>query len=160
VLLFADAFRNRPAAPAMLRALVYGLAILHLGPGIAFALLAFGCEGPNPHLAALCGKDALPSFALLTAAVWLVLGLGLAALLLVRRARRSRLPNTGLRVWALLALLAAGALVGASVDWLAGSGMGYLAIPVALAAGWLSLANPPACQPAPPEPQPREARRP
>lgn len=28
----------------MLRALVYGLAILHLGPGIAFALVAFGCD--------------------------------------------------------------------------------------------------------------------
>lgn len=51
----------------MLRALIFGLTILHLGPGIAFALLAFGCEAPVPVLGALCGRRAFSSFGLLTA---------------------------------------------------------------------------------------------
>jgi hypothetical protein len=74
----------------MLRALIYGLAILHLGPGIAFALLAFGCGQPGPLLGAPCDSTPLSSFALLTFAAWVLMLLGLAAMYAVRRARYSR----------------------------------------------------------------------
>ena len=134
----------------MLRALIYGLTILHLGPGIAFALLAFGCDEPTPYLGAICGKSALSSFALLTAGGWLILLLGLAAMHLVQRARSATPPNTGLRALALLAVLATGATLGAASAWLTGSQYWFLAIPGALAVGWLFLANPLACQPQPP----------
>lgn len=134
----------------MPRALIYGLAILHLGPAMAFALLAFGCEEPTPSLGALCGEGALSSFALLTAGAWLILLLGLAAMHLLWRARRSTPPSTGPRVLALLALLATGAVLGAAAAWLTGSQYWFLAIPAALAIGWLFLANPLACQPEPP----------
>jgi len=133
----------------MLRALLYGLTILHLGPGFAFALLAFGCDGATPYLGAACGKGVFSSFALLTAGGWLILGLGLAAVHLVRLARKSVPPRTDLRVWALLAVLAVGALLGASGALLTGGPYWFLAIPASLAAGWLFLANPQACQPAP-----------
>lgn len=131
----------------MLRLLVYGLAILHLGPGVAFALLAFGCDGANPYLGAVCTKNALPSFALLTIGSWLILGSGLAAAHLVRLARRSVPQHGTVRVWALLAVTAVGTLVGASGAWLTGGQYWYLAIPASLATGWLFLANPLACQP-------------
>jgi hypothetical protein len=124
----------------MLRALIYGLSILHLGPGIAFALLAFGCEEPTPYLRAVCGKSALSSFALLTAGSWLILLLGLAAMHLVQRTRSST-P---------LAVIATGSSLGAAGAWLTGSQHWFLAIPSALAVGWLFLANPLACQPEPP----------
>ena len=55
------------------RALLYGLAILHLGPGVAFGVLAFGCEGAAPALGAVCNKGTLASFALLTVGSWLIL---------------------------------------------------------------------------------------
>jgi hypothetical protein len=131
----------------MLRALLYGLAILHLGPGIAFALLAFGCEGANPYLGAICGRNIFSLFALLTAGGWLILSLGLVAMHLLRRARGSVPPRIALRVWALLAVLAVGALMAASGAWLTGSQYWFLAIPASLAVGWLYLANPVACQP-------------
>ncbi len=134
----------------MLRALLYGLTILHLGPGFAFALLAFGCDGATPYLAAVCGKSVFSSFALLTAGGWLILSLGLAAVHLVRLARSSVPPSTSLRAWALLAVLAVGALLGASGAWLTGSQYWFLAIPASLATGWLFLANPLACAPEPP----------
>ena len=133
----------------MLRALLYGLTILHLGLGVAFALLALGCEGETPYLGAICGKSVFSSFALLTAGGWLILSLGLAAVHLVRLARSSVPSRTSLRVWALLAVLAVGALVGASGVWLTGSQYWFLAIPASLATGWLFLANPLACQPEP-----------
>jgi len=129
----------------MLRALIYGLTILHLGPGIAFALLAFGCDQPEPYLGAVCGKAGLSSFGLLTMGAWLVLVVALAASRLVQRARTSAPPNTTARTLALLAVLAAGALLGAAGEWLSGSQYWFLAIPVALALGWLLLANPLAC---------------
>lgn len=69
----------------MLRVLIYGLTILHLGPGIAFAVLAFGCEEATPRLGALCGRNVFSSFALITLTSWTVLGLGLAAVLALRR---------------------------------------------------------------------------
>lgn len=71
----------------MLRALLYALAILHLGPGFAFAVVAFGCDGIKPALGTMCGDNAFSSFALLTACAWLTMGLGLAAMRVLRRAR-------------------------------------------------------------------------
>ena len=51
----------------MFRRLVVGLALLHLGPGAAFALLAFGCDGTAPALGGgVCGRSELAAFA------WLV----------------------------------------------------------------------------------------
>ena len=129
----------------MLRALVYGLTILHLGPGFAFALLAFGCEEPEPYLRFICGKHALSSFALLTVGAWVVLLVGLAAISFVQRARQNPPPNFGPRAIALVAVLSAGALIGAAGNWLTGSQYWFLAIPGALAVGWLFLANPLAC---------------
>lgn len=131
----------------MLRSLLCGITILHLGPAVAFALLAFGCDGATAYLEAVCGRSALSSFALLTAGAWMILLLALAAFQLVRLARRSVPPRISLRFWALIALLALGALLGASGVWLTGSRYGFLAIPAALATGWLFLANPLACVP-------------
>ena len=131
----------------MLRALVYGLTILHLGPGLAFALLAFGCEEPEPHLRFICAKDALSSFGLLTVGAWVVLLVGLAAVSFVQRARRAPPPNSGHRAIALVAVLSTGALIGAAGSWLTGSQHWFLSIPGALALGWLFLANPLACTP-------------
>jgi hypothetical protein len=131
----------------MLRALIYGLAILHLGPGFAFALLVFGCEEPTPYLGAVCGKNALASFALLTGCGWLILLMGLAAMHLLQRARAAAPPSTGLRAMALLVLLATGGVLGTTGAWLTGSQYWFAAIPATLAVGWLVLANPLACQP-------------
>lgn len=128
----------------MLRALIFGLTILHLGPGIAFALLAFGCEAPVPVLGALCGRRAFSSFGLLTAGSWVCLLVGAAAVHLVQRARRA--PSAlGRRVQALCAVLAAGALLGTAGAWLTGSQYAFLAIPGALVVGWWFLADPLAC---------------
>lgn len=60
----------------MLRALVYGLAILHLGPGIAFAALAFGCDPAQPLLGALCERSGFGTFLQITAVAWVLLGAG------------------------------------------------------------------------------------
>lgn len=137
----------------MLRALLYALTILHLGPGIAFAMLAFGCDGPAAPLGEVCHMGVFASFASLTAWAWLILCSGLAAVLLVQRARRAAWPATGPRIAALLALLATGALIGAAGQWITHGPWGYLAVPAALAAGWLFLANPLACEAqAPPGP--------
>ena len=128
-----------------LRALLYGLAILHLGPGIAFGVLAFGCEGTVPVLGAVCSKSLLASFALLTVGSWLILVAGLAAAMLVERARHG--GPTRARLQALLAVLATGALLGAAGTWLTGNPSWWLAIPGALAGAWLFLANPLECAP-------------
>jgi hypothetical protein len=69
----------------VLRALLYGLAILHLGPGIAFAVLAFGCDPSGPLLGAVCQGNTLAVFLGLTLVFWLLLGAGTAAMLLLRR---------------------------------------------------------------------------
>lgn len=60
----------------MLRVVVYALAILHLGPGIAFAVLAFGC-GEWPLLGAICQKSELQAIAILTVGLWLAMSVGL-----------------------------------------------------------------------------------
>jgi hypothetical protein len=130
------------------RRLLVGLALLHLGPGAAFAVLAFGCDGTAPALASgVCGRSELAAFGWLTLLAWLVMGLGLAALHLLQKARAAPLPGTGARLAALLALLAEGALVAAAGVWLGGSQLWVLAVPAVLAAGWLMLANPQACAP-------------
>jgi hypothetical protein len=69
----------------MLRALLYGLAILHLGPGLAFAVLAFGCDPSRPILGAVCQGNTLAVFLGLTLVFWLLLGAGTAVMLRLRR---------------------------------------------------------------------------
>lgn len=140
---------------AMLRALLVGLTLLHLGPGLAFALLAFGCDGgvgegggaAATGLAVLCARPGFAPFAQLTLAAWVVLGAGWAAAVLLRRARAAPRSATGLRLAALSASLATGLAFGAAVQLLVGSQAGFLAVPLVLAAGWLVLANPSACTP-------------
>lgn len=63
----------------MLRGLIYGLSILHLGPGFAFAVVAFGCDGSTPGLEGICQQDTFAAFIKLTLAAW---GLMIAVLLL------------------------------------------------------------------------------
>ena len=58
----------------MFRVLIYALAILHLGPGIAFAVLAFGC-GEGAALGDICGKSEIKSFMVLTLGLWVIMGL-------------------------------------------------------------------------------------
>ena len=69
----------------MLRALIYGLAILHLGPGLAFAVLAFGCDPSLPWLGPVCQTDTLRTFGVLTLVFWLMLSAGAVALLALQR---------------------------------------------------------------------------
>jgi len=76
----------------MLRALLYGLAILHLGPGLAFAALAFGCDPSQPYLGAICQRDTFGAFINLTLIFWLVLGAGAVALAALRRSRAKGPP--------------------------------------------------------------------
>jgi len=71
----------------MLRALITGLAILHLGPGFAFALLAFGCEQPPLLPGDLCTRSSLSAFLLLTLVAWVVLVLGVLAFRWMRPAK-------------------------------------------------------------------------
>ena len=68
----------------MLRVLIYGLAILHLGPGLAFAVLAFGCEPSLQWMGPVCQTDTLRTFLVLTLAFWLMLTLGAAAQLALK----------------------------------------------------------------------------
>jgi len=66
----------------MLRILFHALAVLHLGPGIAFALLAFGCDGADPALGGLCSAASpMKFFIVVTLVSWVVLG-GISALIL------------------------------------------------------------------------------
>lgn len=129
----------------MLRPLLYGLTLLHLGPGIAFALLAFGCDGERPAIGEVSTMSVFSSFATLTVGTWVVVGSGMVAAVLVARARSAGAADTQARLWSLLALLAFGALVGASGHALNGSQFWFVAIPASLAAGWLVVANPQNC---------------
>lgn len=132
----------------MFRNLLLGLALLHLGPGAAFALLAFGCDGSVPALGGgVCSQSVFAAFVGLSLLAWLLLGGGLAALHLLRKAQAAPPPGTWPRLAALLALLAEGAVIAAAGLWLGGSQMWVLAVPAALALGWLALANPQACAP-------------
>lgn len=69
----------------MLRALIYGLAILHLGPGFAFAVLAFGCDTLDPALRAMCQQDTFALFIKLTLAAWAVMIAGLAIKIIITK---------------------------------------------------------------------------
>ncbi len=69
----------------MLRALLTGLAILHLGPGFAFALLAFGCEQAPLLPGDLCTRSSLSAFLLITLLAWVVMVVGVLALKWARR---------------------------------------------------------------------------
>lgn len=80
----------------MLRALIHGLTILHLGPGIAFVALAFGCEATPPALGAVCQRGSLDAFVWITVVSWLVLGLGAVAIARVRgKAKAADTPSDG-----------------------------------------------------------------
>ncbi|WP_374659033.1 hypothetical protein [Inhella sp.] len=57
----------------MLRTLITALTLLHLGPGLAFALLAFGCGDGAAWLGSLCSGPELRSFAWLTLGAWAIL---------------------------------------------------------------------------------------
>jgi len=76
----------------MFRTLLHVVTILHLGPAIAFALVAFGCDGIDPPLGRGCQGGSLKLFVEATLASWFVLGLGSVAYLRSRRAR-SALPK-------------------------------------------------------------------
>lgn len=132
----------------MFRKLLLALALLHLGPGFAFALLAFGCDGMPPAMGSgICARGGLAGFAWLTLLAWLLMGLGLAAWQALQRARAAPPPGTAARLLALACLLAEGALLAAAGLWLTSSPLWVLAVPALLAAGWLMLANPQACLP-------------
>lgn len=57
----------------MLRGLIYGLSILHLGPGFAFAVVAFGCDGTAPALESICQQHTFAAFIKLTLSAWAVM---------------------------------------------------------------------------------------
>jgi hypothetical protein len=71
----------------MLRTLFHGIAVLHLGPAIAFALLAFGCDGVDPALGRWCAAGSMKFFAVATLASWVGLGAISAVILRAGRAR-------------------------------------------------------------------------
>ena len=70
----------------MYRTLLHVVTILHLGPAIAFALLAFGCDGIDPSLGLACQGGSMKFFVEATLASWVVLGASSAAYLRLRRA--------------------------------------------------------------------------
>ena len=88
----AGAAGRAPALP-MFHLLVHGLALLHLGPGIAFAVLAFGCDPSAPMLGPLCARSGFSAFLGLTLAAWAVL-VPLSAVWLLRGRRRGHPQRT------------------------------------------------------------------
>lgn len=130
----------------MLRVLLQSLAVLHLGPALAFALIAFACEGSPPYPISACESSTLGSFAWLTVAVWLLLAVALATVSLLRRARNAGSQSTGARVWALAAVVALGSTMSAIGYGLTGSQFWFLALPAVMAVAWLVIANPQECQ--------------
>jgi hypothetical protein len=131
----------------MFRSLLLAISILHLGPGIAFALMALGCDGESLLLAEHCVRGGVAFFAQLTALVWLLLTLGLATQHLLGRTRRAMPPGLSLRLAALGMTIAFGASLAGATLWLTGSSWGFAAIPASMAWGWLNVANPLACVP-------------
>ncbi len=60
----------------MFRQLVVALALLHLGPGAAFALLAFGCDATPPALGGgMCERGALAGLPLAAGPILPILAL-------------------------------------------------------------------------------------
>ena len=86
--------RGASSPDAPVRTLIAAITILHLGPGLAFALLAFGCDAEAPLLGALCGKGFITSFGAITALTWFVLAAGYAVW---RRRARPGPPGVLLR---------------------------------------------------------------
>lgn len=74
----------------MLRALIYGLSILHLGPGFAFAVVTFGCDSSLSLFASMCQQDTFSAFIKLTLLAWAVMIVGL--LLVLGLAAKLRKP--------------------------------------------------------------------
>jgi hypothetical protein len=76
----------------VLRALIFGLTILHLGPGVAFVALAFGCDAVQPLLGAVCQRSPLSVFLGITVSVWTILGAATVAVATLRRHSEPRAP--------------------------------------------------------------------
>ncbi len=72
----------------MLRALIYGLSILHLGPGFAFAVVAFGCDSSLSWFESICLQDTFSAFIKLTLGAWAVMIVVLLAVLAYSRSTR------------------------------------------------------------------------
>lgn len=71
----------------MIRLLIYGLGILHLGPGFAFAMLTLGCEDGMPYSPlSFCTQESFAAFIQLTLAAWAVMVLGLTLIWAMRAA--------------------------------------------------------------------------
>ncbi len=69
----------------MLRALIIGLTILHLGPGVAFIAVAFGCDATRPLLGAVCQTSPFATFLGITLAAWAIMVAGTVVVVLLRR---------------------------------------------------------------------------
>lgn len=68
----------------MPRLMIFGLAVLHLGPAVAFGIHAFGCDGFSPALGVGYCEPMVSSFVWTTVAAWGAMALAVA--LLPRRA--------------------------------------------------------------------------
>jgi len=73
----------------MLRTIVLVLALLHLGPGLAFAIVAFGCDGATPALGNWCGRASISSFGKITVLIWLLLASGYAVWIWMKRSSKA-----------------------------------------------------------------------
>jgi len=128
----------------MLRLLLVGLTLLHLGPGLAFALLAFGCGDAALRPAPLC-DGGVAAFLRLTVALWGALALAAWCWAAIRGERAQPHARPARRAAILLALAGSGAIVALTGQWLSGEAAAWLALPAAVATGWLALANPSHC---------------
>ncbi|MDP8568695.1 hypothetical protein [Methylophilus aquaticus] len=72
----------------MFRALIYALSILHLGPGFAFAVVAFGCDSSLSWFESICQQDTFSAFIKLTLGAWAVMIVVLLAVLAYSRSTR------------------------------------------------------------------------
>jgi hypothetical protein len=58
----------------MFRLIVHALTILHLDPGLAFAVMAFGCDGITRALGRACEGSSLGLFLFIMFGTWLMAG--------------------------------------------------------------------------------------
>lgn len=72
----------------MLRFFIYGLTILHLGPGLAFVALAFGCDASTRWIGHICQMGAFSGFIRLTLLIWAILTIALLTKLVIERTCR------------------------------------------------------------------------
>ncbi len=77
----------------MLRALIVGLTILHLGPGLAFIAIAFGCDATQPLLGAVCQTSAFGAFLGITLAAWAIMVAGAIVVVVLRRSPQLRVAD-------------------------------------------------------------------